>query len=281
MNKKFKNKNINNIKNNINNENESIIEGIDTTVYKNMQFYNDNNIINSKINLDEPDYVYEENNKIKFINPNIICHRIIQKGIDIDISNKICYQCYKLKYKSNFFSFITGVKELKIPYLIFFDENFYYMVKDKQINNKNKNIRRIGNRYDLSKLRCFRFRKINQNYEFEFEFYANNDFERAFKYIYFEQKEAEVFLEDFQEYVLENLSNVIEIKAEDDIIDEENEEEDNEEQKDEDNNKKENIKVIKDKAKMDIDLKNIDEKNYNNNIDNDSTKEESKDIGEV
>ena len=32
---------------------------------------------------------------------------------------------------------------------------------------------------------------------------------------------------------------------------------------------------------MDIDLKNIDEKNYNNNIDNDSTKEESKDIGEV
>ena len=246
-----------------------------------MQFYNDNNIINGKINLDEPEYAYEENNEIKYINPNIICHRIIQKGMDIDISTKKCYQCFKLKYKSNFFSFITGVKEIKVPYLIFLEENFYYMAKDKQINNKNKNIRRIGNRYDLSNLRSFRFQIINQNYEFEFEFYANNDFEREFKYIYFEQKEAEVFLEDFQEYVLENLSNAFEIQGEDNIEVDEIEEEDNEEQKDENNNKKESIKVIKDKSKINIELKNIDEKNYNNNIDIDSTKEESKEIREV
>ena len=86
---------------------------------------------------------------IQSFSPNTICHRIIPKGSDLDISKKGCFKCYKIKTKKNLMSFITGSKIIKVPYLIFLDENYYYMAKDKIVNQRKPNLRRIGNRYDL------------------------------------------------------------------------------------------------------------------------------------
>ena len=303
--------NIDNINNNSSDNNENIIESekapiieeIDTTIPKNI----DNN--NNKINLDEPHYSSEDNNQNNYINPNIICHRLIPKGSDIDISKRIYFKCYKLKAKSNIISFLTGAKKIKIPYIIFFDENFYYMSKDKLINDKNKNIRRIGNKYDLTKLSNFQIRKINEEYEFAFEFTKDDFFDRTYKLLYFEQKDAEIFSDYFQQYINdldleENPSNIIDIKNENNIdndnnIQNENEDEENEEEEEDDNEQNEenednkgdneDNKDKKDDKEKEKDIK--EKKEINNDIINDakeknneeiiSTKEESKEIREV
>ena len=87
------------------------------------------------------------------------------------------------------------------------------MSKDKQVNPNNENMRRIGNRYDLSKLSNFQTRKVNDDYEFAFEFMNEDYFDRIYKLLYFEPKDAELFFDIFQQF-LNNLgidipSNVI------------------------------------------------------------------------
>ena len=82
---------------------EPIIEEIDTTVPKNNPEENNN--------LEQND----GNTILKEINQNTICHKLILKGSDIDITEKVYFKCYKLKAKSNVISFITGSKKVKIP----------------------------------------------------------------------------------------------------------------------------------------------------------------------
>ena len=89
---------------------EPIIEEIDTTVPKNNPEENNN--------LEQND----GNTILKEINQNTICHKLILKGSDIDITEKVYFKCYKLKAKSNVISFITGSKKVKIPYIIILDE---------------------------------------------------------------------------------------------------------------------------------------------------------------
>ena len=182
---------------------------------------------------------------VKVINTNTVCHRIIQKGSDVDITSKTFFKCYKIKVKSNIISFITGNKKIKAPYLIFFDENFYYMIKDKPVNINNENIRRIGNRYDLLKLTNFQTRKVDDDYEFAFEFMNEDYFDRTYKLLYFEPKEAEIFYEVFKHFAVSfgfdvsgNLyENSEEEEEEDDV--EGGEEEDEKEEKEENDDKKE------------------------------------------
>ena len=130
---------------------------------------------------------------IQSFSPNTICHRIIPKGSDLDINKKGCFKCYKIKAKKNLMSFITGTKIIKVPYLIFLDENYYYMSKDKIVNQRKPNLRRIGNRYDLLKLSNFQTTRKGNDYEFAFEFVNNDIFDRNFKLLYFTPKEAEDF----------------------------------------------------------------------------------------
>ena len=130
---------------------------------------------------------------IQSFSPNTICHRIIPKGSDLDISKKGCFRCYKIKIKKNLMSFITGSKIIKVPYLIFLDENYYYMAKDKIVNQRKPNLRRIGNRYDLLKLSNFQTSRKGNDYEFDFEFVNEDIFDRNFKVLYFTPKEAEDF----------------------------------------------------------------------------------------
>ena len=204
----------------------------------------------------------------KEINQNTICHRLILKGSDIDITEKVYFKCYKLKTKSNVISFITGSKKVKIPYIIILDENFYYMIKDKPVNDKNENIRRVGNRYDLTKISNFQTRKVDEDYEFAFEFMYEDYFDRIYKLLYFEKKDAELFFDVYQQYSnnlgLDLHGNIMgsedsEGKEEDDEG-EEGEEEDNKDSKEKDEN-------------------NID--NKKDELETNSTKEESKEIREV
>ena len=283
---KEENKNKENTEN-LENKKEQIIEEIDTTVPKN--------------NTDEKQV--GENITVKGISQNTICHRLIPKGLDIDITKRVYFKCYKMKTKSNIISFITGSKKVKIPYLIFLDENFYYMVKDKPLNENNKNIRRVGNKYDLTKISNFQTRKINDEYEFAFEFMYEDYFDRIYKLLYFEPKDAELFFDVFQQFVdnlgLDLPGNVIGIgdrdekeeEEEEDEGDEGEEKEEKEENENEENEEEEDEKEVKGEENENID--NIDntiinKKKAENGIENkkddtetNSTKEESKEIRNV
>ena len=219
---------------------------------------------------------------VKVINANTVCHRIIQKGSDIDIETKTYFKCYKIKTKSNIISFITGSKKIKVPYLIFFDENFYYMLKDKPVNKNNENIRRIGNRYDLMNLTNFQIRKLNEDYEFAFEFMNEDYFDRTYKLLYFEPKEAEIFYEVFQHFaynfgfdisgnIFDNLEG--EEEEEDDVEGDEVEEEEEKEEKD-DKKIVENAKDEKENENKDNTAYEVDNKE---NLESISTKDKSSD----
>ena len=256
---------------------EPIIEEIDTTVPKNNPEENNSSEHN------------DENMIFKEINQNTICHRLILKGSDIDITEKVYFKCYKLKTKSNVISFITGSKKVKIPYIIILDENFYYMIKDKPVNDKNENIRRVGNRYDLTKISNFQTRKVDEDYEFAFEFMYEDYFDRIYKLLYFEKKDAELFFDVFQQYSdnlgLDLHGNIM--GSEDSEGKEEEDEGEEGEEGEEKEDNEENAEEEDEKEGGEEDNKDIKEKDENN-IDNkkdeletNSTKEESKEIREV
>ena len=237
---------------------------------------------------------------IQSFSPNTICHRLIPKGSDLDISKKGCFKCYKIKTKKNLMSFITGSKIIKVPYLIFLDENYYYMAKDKIVNQRKPNLRRIGNRYDLLKLSNFQTSRKTNDYEFAFEFVNEDIFDRNFKLLYFTPKEAEDFyavlhaiLNGFGIQIPENLDDYggAEEEEEEGEEYEDNEEGENEEEEDnkneqEENNEdtqKNNVNEIKDdknenKIENQQERKEVSENDENKIKDmTNSTKEESKD----
>ena len=244
---------------------------------------------------------------IKIVSPNTVCHRLLPKGLDIDITKRAYFKCYKIKTKSNIISFIVGSKKVKVPYIIFLDENFYYMSKDKPVNPKNENIRRIGNRYDLSKISNFQTRKVNEDYEFAFEFMNEDYFDRIYKLLYFEPKDAELFFDIFQQFI-NNLgisipSNIPGNEDEEEQEEEGEEEEDDGEEEDEkEENEKEEKEVNEENEKKDNgqekekekedekelkkenkEMNGKEQKNINkkDEIEINSTKEESKEIRDV
>ena len=207
-----------NTQNTENSENsKQIVEEIDTTIPKK---------INDNENQQNENEEKEGNRIIQSFNQNTICHRLIPKGSDLDISKKAHFKCYKIKTKANIMSFITGSKKIIVPYIIFLDENYYYMAKDKIVNQKNPNLRRIGNKYNLLKLSNFQTTKKGDDYEFAFEFVKDDIFERIFKLLYFTPKEAEEFYA-----VLHTILGQLNIEIPENM--EENEEEEEEEEGDE------------------------------------------------
>ena len=236
--------------------------------------------------------------------------------IDLDISQKGYFQCYKMKTKSNLISFITGTKIIKVPYIIFIDENYYYMAKDKIVNQRKPYLRRIGNKYDLLKLSNFQTTKKGNDYEFAFEFVNEDVFDRTFKLLYFTPKEAIDFYTVLHA-ILGGFGITIPEHLEiDDDDDEEEEDEEGEEYEDEEEEEREgegerervgegegkgkregveegkpgqnenNIKNDKDEDKKEDEKEendNNEEKKEENEIKEgtESTKEESKEIRDV
>ena len=80
-----------------------------------------------------------------------------------EVSN--IFSCFKIKEKENIFSLLgfTNAKEIQKDYFIYLNNNFIYMIKNVEINNKNNNsnssnyIRRIGNKYNILDLKNFNF----------------------------------------------------------------------------------------------------------------------------
>ena len=246
------------------NKPQPIIEEIDTTVPKK----------------NEENEGKEEGKVGQVFNPNNICHRLIPKGSDLDISQRIYFRCYKIKIKSNIISFITGSKKIKVPYVIFLDENYYYMAKDKIVNQKNPNLRRIGNKYDLLKLSNFQTTKKEEDYEFAFEFVNEDIFDRTFKLLHFEPEEAQQFytyiheaLREMGIQIPENMEGNEEEEeneegeeVEDDQ--EEGEEGDAEEEREENDGENDNKKEEDNEPKEDIKVENKE----NNESNEDETK---------
>ena len=85
---------------------------------------------------------------------------------------------------------------------------------------------------------------MNEEYELAFEFLNDDFFDRTYKILYFEKKDAEVFLDIFQQYIneidLENPTNIININDENDNDHDDNEDEENEEEEDEKDNNEQN-----------------------------------------
>ena len=283
-----KNQNSQNIQSTENSESarQQIIEEIDTTIPK-------KNIVGENVEK-QGDII------IQSFSPNTICHRLIPKGSDLDISQKAHFKCYKIKTKSNIISFITGSKKIVVPYIIFIDENYYYMAKDKIVNQKNPNLRRIGNKYDLLKLSNFQTTKKGDDYEFAFEFVNEDIFDRTFKLLYFTPKEAEDFyavlhtiLGGFNIEIPENLDDDNEEEEEDDEEGEEIEDDGQEEgEAGDDAEGKNQIEVKVDEKEKDEIENNSEEKNNDNNKKSESnedtkegttmsTKEENKETRDV
>ena len=283
-----KNQNNQNIESTENSESarQQIIEEIDTTIPK-------KNIVGENVEK-QGDII------IQSFSPNTICHRLIPKGSDLDISQKAHFKCYKIKTKSNIISFITGSKKIVVPYIIFIDENYYYMAKDKIVNQKNPNLRRIGNKYDLLKLSNFQTTKKGDDYEFAFEFVNEDIFDRTFKLLYFTPKEAEDFyavlhtiLGGFNIEIPENLDDDNEEEEEDDEEGEEIEDDGQEEgEAGDDAEGKNQIEVKVDEKEKDEIENNSEEKNNDNNKKSESnedtkegttmsTKEENKETRDV
>jgi hypothetical protein len=123
---------------------------------------NKNNIQN---NINEDIQGISLSQKIQDFSDDIICHYIFLKGtlISKDIIPVIEFTKIKpVKRKSILNRFVFGKKQVnnkdnnnqdnKIPYLAFFDEQFLYFLKDKEINELEKNTRIIGNKYNICKL---------------------------------------------------------------------------------------------------------------------------------
>ena len=148
------------------------------------------------------------------------------------------------------------------------------MIKDKIVNKNNENIRRIGNRYDLLKITNFQARKVNDDYEFAFEFMNEDYFDRTYKLLYFEPKEAEIFHEVFQHIsysfgidVSGSLLNNME-EEEEDEVEEGEEEEDQKEENDNIDNKEDKADENNEENENNEEEEEENEKEKKNNKEN-------------
>ena len=193
---------------------------------------------------------------------------------------KNCFLCYKKKQKSGFMN-IMNKKIINVPYLIFLDEHYYYMAKDKIVNQKHQNLRRVGNKYDLFKLNNFQVRKENEDFEFTFEFVTNDIFSRITKVLYFTPKEAEDFYAVLNVYLGRLGISPPEIRDDDEEGEEnegeENEDEEGEEEEDEGEEEGKEAKKEEDQKE---ESNNEKKENENEKVNVDNKEESEKNVAE-
>lgn len=152
-----------------------------------------------------------------------ICHFIYFDGEDIDISNKKVLECYE--QKSN----IVLIKKFsKSKKLVFFEEQFLYILSDLKVNKDNENIRRLSKKYDLCRLCEIEAKEENNKFLFILKFIRNDYFDKISKYLIFEQDEGNTFYD----YLSDALDRCESTFFGDFSDDEEEEEDDDEENKD-------------------------------------------------
>ena len=177
---------------------------------------------------------------------------------------------------------LMNKKIINVPYLIFLDEHYYYMAKDKIVNPKHENLRRVGNKYDLFKLNNFQVRKETEDFEFTFEFVTNDIFTRIIKVLYFTPKEAEDFYAVLNVYLGRLGISPPEIKEDDENEENENEENEDEEGEEEEDEMEEGIEVKNEEDQKDEsnNVKNEDDVKINVDKKEESEKNEKEENGD-
>lgn len=172
--------------------NENIEENEDISTDKNLKIYTKEN--KQEIPLSD---------KIKDYSDDIICHYLFLKGtlISKDIIPVIkCIKIKSIKKKSILNRFGFGRKqnkinnqETKVNYLLFFDENFLYFLKDKEINQFEPSIRMIGNKYNICQLIDKTVEKVdNDNIKINLEFLI--DEKKILKQMLFKKETGNEFI---------------------------------------------------------------------------------------
>ena len=120
--------------------------------------------------------------------------------------------------------------------ILFMDEHYLYLLKDKSVNQNNPNLRRINEIFDLNKLFDYGISPKGNGYEFNLDFLLEDNFlDRKQKMFLMEEKEAEIFEND----LLDTLENIDSIYISENNEQSEEEEEEKEEEKDDKKNDEE------------------------------------------
>lgn len=100
-----------------------------------------------------------EMNSIRF------CHRLRKKGTFINIDEVDYFNIKRMKRKKNIFSKIGLVDDDYYPaeFLLFFEEQFIYFIKDVEVDKKNKKIRKVGSHYSFFQISNVQFEEDIDN----------------------------------------------------------------------------------------------------------------------
>ena len=188
-------------------------------------------ISNENLKLDEQKVkvIYKEK-KNDVEDKTSFCHSIIFEGEDIDVTRLKIYECFEQTGTN----FIIFKKKSKVKRLIYFDEQFIYIIKDNLVNNNNVKLRRIYRRYDLSKLCNIELNNENDEFKFALHFLKNDYFEREIKTFFFKQEEGRLFYQQLAD-TIENIESTFF----NDLFEYEDNDEENEEDEDEEHEYKE------------------------------------------
>lgn len=130
---------------------------------------------------------------------NTVCHFLYRKGTYISLNEIETHKFIKIKKpkKTMFSRFGFGNKNANInkKYRAFFDENFIYFLKDIEVDNKDKSLRKVGNCFNLYKIynAFFDPSEDKKKWNIKLEFLTEKNNVNIIKEMIFEKDDAEYF----------------------------------------------------------------------------------------
>ena len=102
---------------------------------------------------------------IKDINSNNFCHRVRKKGSLVNIDAIEYFNITRMKRKKTIFAKMGLSDDDYYPadFLMFFEEQFIYFIKDVEVDKKNKKIRKIGSHYSFFQISNIQFEEDIDN----------------------------------------------------------------------------------------------------------------------
>lgn len=103
--------------------------------------------------------------EIKDINSNNFCHRVRKKGSLVNIDEIEYFNITRMKRKKTIFAKMGLSDDDYYPadFLMFFEEQFIYFIKDVEVDKKNKKIRKIGSHYSFFQISNIQFEEDIDN----------------------------------------------------------------------------------------------------------------------
>lgn len=103
--------------------------------------------------------------EMKDINSNNFCHRVRKKGSLVNIDEIEYFNITRMKRKKTIFAKMGLSDDDYYPadFLMFFEEQFIYFIKDVEVDKKNKRIRKIGSHYSFFQISNIQFEEDIDN----------------------------------------------------------------------------------------------------------------------